>query len=235
MIELTLDVEQYDCPFVDTTDEYDVSFAAVHWEFDEARHELDTRMLVEGDDRGALDNGLGAIQEHENMRECRLLSKEGPVANLRTTIDETDAMATVRANDGYITGPFHVEAGSELWHVGFDWASVADDALCALSKANELDVVEREEVSLRALNGLVQNVGAAMTLVEGCKNLSETERRTLEHAVDSGYFEAPRGTSLGDLAEHFGVSKTAVSKNLRRAEGKTIGRVTEALSELDEE
>ena len=36
MIELTLDMEQYDCPFIDTTAATDVSFAAVHWEFDAA-------------------------------------------------------------------------------------------------------------------------------------------------------------------------------------------------------
>ena len=233
MIELTLDMEQYDCPFIDTTATTDVSFAAVHWEFDSARHELETRMLVEGADRGALENGLGALQAHEHMHECTLLSKQGETAQIRTTIEETDAMGTIRANEGYITGPFHIRRGSELWHVGFDREVAADETLVALDRANEFDVVERESVSPASATGFVQNVGAAMTLVEGCRDLSETERRTLEAAVDRGYFESPRGASLGDLAEEFGVSKTAVSKNLRRAEGKTMGRVSEALSEMD--
>jgi len=101
--------------------------------------------------------------------------------------------------------------------------------------AIEFAIVERESVSPTSASGFVQNVGAAMTLVEGCRDLSETERRTLETAVDRGYFESPREASLGDLADEFGVSKTAVSKNLRRAEGKTMGRVSEALSEMDEE
>jgi predicted DNA binding protein len=233
MLELTLDMEQYDCPFIDTTEATDVSFAAVHWEFDSARHELETRMLVEGADPGALENGLGALADHENMRECTLLSKQGAAAQIRTTIDETDAMGTIRANEGYITGPFHIREGAELWHVGFDREPTADETLEALDRANEFDVVERERVSPHSVTGFVQNVGAAMTLVEGCRDLSPTERRTLEAAVDRGYFESPRGASLGDLAEQFGVSKTAVSKNLRRAEGKTVSRVTEALEDLE--
>ena len=235
MIEITLDIEQYDCPFINTTETADVSFAAVHWEFEDTTHELETRMLVEGADRGALENGLSVLREHPNMHECRLLSKQGPTAQIRTTIDETDAMGTIRANEGYITGPFHIREGSELWHVGFDRTASADETLEALDRANEFDVVERESVSPASVSGFVQNVGAAMTLVEGCRDLSETERRTLEAAVDRGYFESPRGASLGDLAEQFGVSKTAVSKNLRRAEGKAMGRVSEALAELDEE
>jgi predicted DNA binding protein len=233
MIDLTLDVEQYDCPFIDATDRTDVSFAAVHWEFDERAHELETRMLVEGDDRGALENGLRTLEDHPNTRDCRLLSKQGPVAHVRTTIEETDAMGAIRANDGYVTGPFHIAEGSETWHVGFDREATANEGLSALSRANEFDVLEREEVSLSSLAGFVRNVGAAMTLVEGCRELSPTERRTLEAAVDGGYFESPREASLGDLAEEFGVSKTAVSKNLRRAEGKTVSRVTDALEELE--
>jgi predicted DNA binding protein len=226
-------MKQYDCPFIDTTEATDVSFTTVHWELDSAHHELETRMLVEGADRGAVDNGLAALQTHEHIHECTLLSKQGKTAQIRTTIDETNAMETIRANEGYITAPFHTHEGLELWYVGFDREVTADKTLVALDRANELDVVERKSVAPMT-SGFVQNVGAAMTLVEGCRDLSETERRTLEAAVDRGYFESPRGASLGDLADEFGVSKTAVSKNLRRAEGKAMGRVSEALSEMDE-
>jgi predicted DNA binding protein len=233
MLDITLDMEQYDCPFIDTTVENDVAFSAVHWEFDEPSHQLQTRMLVEGDDRGALENGLHTLDAHDNMHELDLLSKQANVAHVRTTIEETAAMGTIRANDGYITGPFHIEAGSELWHVGFDRERVADETLCSLDTDNDFSVVERSEVSLSDLSGFVQNVGAAMTLVEGCHDLSETERTTLETAVNEGYFESPRGATLGDLAEEFGVSKPAVSKRLRRGQGKLVEHAVDALDDLD--
>ncbi|WP_255151927.1 helix-turn-helix domain-containing protein [Halorarius halobius] len=234
MIDLTLDMEQYDCPFIDTTVANDVAFSAVHWEFDEARHQLATRMLVEGDDRGALENGLHTLDDHANMHELDLLSKQANVAHIRTTIEETAAMGTIRANDGYITGPFHIEAGSERWHVGFDREPVADETLGSLDADNEFSVVERSDMSLSDLSGFVQNVGAAMTLVDGCKDLSDTERVTLETAVQEGYFESPRGATLGDLADRFGVSKPAVSKRLRRGQGKLAENAVDALDDIDE-
>ena len=234
MIELTLDMEQYDCPFIDTTVEHEVAFSAVHWEFDETARSLATRMFVEGADREALDNGLSALSDHEHMQEATLLSKQDDVAHVRTTIHETAAMAAIRRNDGYITGPFHIEGGSELWQVGFDRADTADGTLASLETNNDFAVVERSEMSLADMNGFVSNVGAAMTLVDGCRDLSETERETLEAAVDEGYFESPRDATLGDLAARFDVSKPAVSKTLRRGEGKLLGRAVDALDDLDE-
>jgi len=233
MIDISMDMEQYDCPFIDTTADYGVAFSAIHWDFDTSRRELETRMVVEGGDRGQLSNGLDALRDHGNMYDYSLLSRQDDVAHIKTVIDETDAMGTIRDNDGYITGPFHIEAGSEVWHVGFDRARQADDTLADLERNNEFDVVERTNTSVPDMQDLVQNAGAAMTLIEGCEGLSETERETLETAVSSGYFESPRDATLGTLADEFDVSKPAVSKNLRRGQRKMIQRVVDALDDLE--
>ncbi|PSP70906.1 helix-turn-helix domain-containing protein [Halobacteriales archaeon QH_8_67_27] len=233
MIDISMDMEQYDCPFIDTTADYGVAFSAIHWDFDTSRRELETRMVVEGGDRGQLSNGLDALRDHGNMYDYSLLSRQDDVAHIKTVIDETDAMGTIRGNDGYITGPFHIEDGSEVWHVGFDRARQADDTLADLERNNEFDVVERTNTSVPDMQDLVQNAGAAMTLIEGCEGLSETERETLETAVSSGYFESPRDATLGTLADEFDVSKPAVSKNLRRGQRKMIQRVVDALDDLE--
>ncbi|MFC6836798.1 helix-turn-helix domain-containing protein [Halomarina ordinaria] len=233
MIDITIDMEQYDCPYIDISDGCDVSFSAAQWEFDRRTDTLETRMITEGADRDALDNGLGALREHPNLTDYDLLSRQDRVAHVRTTIEETAAMHTIRESGGYITGPFHIEEGSELWHVGFDREDGANGTLAELERQNEFDVVARRSVELADLQGFVQNVSAAMTLIEACRDLSETERRTLEAAVDEGYFECPRGATLGTLAERFDVSKSAVSKTLRRGQSKTISRVAEALRALD--
>ncbi|SEO88576.1 Predicted DNA binding protein, contains HTH domain [Halogranum amylolyticum] len=233
MIDLTLDIEQYDCPFVAATDECDLAFSAVHWEFDTARRQTDSRMVVEAVDRGALDDGLDVLRGHDGLADYDLLSRRDNVAHIRTSVGQTDAMATIRDNDGYLTGPSYVEDGSELWHVGFDDSGEADAALSRLDRSNEVTVVARREPDLPELQGFVQNVGAAMTLIEGCRDLSDVERQTLETAVQGGYFQSPRSATLGTLADEFDVSKPAVSKNLRRGQRKMIERVVEAIEELD--
>lgn len=234
MIDITMDMEQYDCPFIDTTDDHEVAFSAIQWDFDRVEKQLETRMVVEGEDRGALDAGLGALDDHDNMRDYRLLTRRDNVARIRTVISETDAMGTIRENGGYVTGPFYIESGSEVWHVGFDGIEEADTTLSELERGNEYDVLERKNTELPEMQGFVQNAGAAMTLIEGCRDLSDVERETLETAVSDGYFQSPRGATLGNLADEFGVSKPAVSKNLRRGQQKMIQRVVDALDELEE-
>ncbi|WP_123534317.1 helix-turn-helix domain-containing protein [Halosimplex salinum] len=233
MIDIAMDMEQYDCPFIDTTADHGVAFSAIHWDFDRSRRELETRMVVEGGDRDQLSNGLDALRGHDNMHDYSLLSRRDDVAHIKTVIDETAAMQTIRGNDGYITGPFYIEDGSEVWHVGFDRPRQADDTLSELDRDNEFEVVERTNTALPDMQDLVQNAGAAMTLIQGCEDLSETERETLETAVSSGYFESPRDATLGTLADEFDVSKPAVSKNLRRGQRKMIQRVVDALDDLE--
>jgi predicted DNA binding protein len=235
VIDVTVDVEQYDCPFVDATVDHEVAFSANHWEFDPSTERLETRMLVEGTDRETLDGGLATLRDHERLASYRLLSRAGEVAHVQTVIDQTAAMEVVRSNDGYINGPFYVAEGSELWHVGFDDAGRADAALAELDRDNEYEVVSRVRRELADVEGVVRNAGAAMTLIEGCRDLSDVERRTLEAAVDDGYFESPREATLGSLADAFDVSKPAVSKNLRRGQRKMIRRVVDALRELDDD
>ena len=235
MIDISMDMEQYDCPFIDTTTDHDVAFASVHREFDRTSRVFETRMVVEGADRGALTNGLDALRDHGNMREYALVKRRDDVAQIRTVIAETEAMGAIRSHDGYITGPFHIEGGSEVWHVGFDRADDADDGLSALERHNEFDVIERKNTAMPDIQDIVQNAGAAMTLIDGCQELSETERETLETAASSGYFETPRDATLGTLADEFDVSKPAVSKNLRRGQRKMIDRVVDALQDLDDD
>ncbi|MEM4781928.1 MAG: helix-turn-helix domain-containing protein [Halalkalicoccus sp.] len=235
MIDLAMDMEQYDCPFIDTTDDHEVSFSAIHWHFDTASERLETRMIAEADSRMDLERALAALREHDHLYECDTFMRHGGTGLVRTVIDQTNAMATIRENGGYITGPFHIEDGSECWEVGFDDEQVADDALCDLERENEFSVTEREVVSPEQLFDVLRNAGTAADLLGACRSLSTTERETLSVAVERGYFETPRAETLSSLGDRFGISDTAVSNNLRRAERKLLGRVVEAAAELDGE
>ncbi|MFB6112217.1 MAG: helix-turn-helix domain-containing protein [Halobacteriaceae archaeon] len=234
MIDIEMDMRQYDCPFIDTTDDNEVTFAATHWEFNPVEEELDTRMVVESADSTALDQGLRALRDHDQMRTFDLVAKRDDAARIRTTIEQTDAMETIRRHDGYITGPFHIEDGSETWHVGFDDPGRADSTLSELERNNEFAVLARESHEIPEIGTLVQNAGAAMTLIEGCQALSEIERETLQAAATGGYYDNPREMDLAALAEAFDVSKPAASKNLRRAERKLVRHVVAALGDLAE-
>ena len=233
MLSMTMDVVQYDCPYIAVTDDVDVSFHTMHWDFDASRQALETRILVTGASDGALANGLDALADQPGMRGFDLLSRRGDTAVIKSFIDETNAMRVVRDHDGYITGPFQIREGSELWNVGFDTSADADEALADLERENDFSVEARNSITLEDYLDVLQNIDAATGYLDDCRNLSTVEQRTLATAVDAGYFETPRETSLTALAEEFDVSKTSVSKNLRRGEKKILGGVVDTREGVD--
>lgn len=229
-----MEMEQQDCPFIDTSDEYDVSFSSFQWDFDVADRELETRMIVEAEGRDALDEALRALQDHRNMYSCRLHKRQGDTAHIRTKINETDAMETIRAHNGYVTGPFYIEGGSEVWHVGFDSEGSADDTLSDLDRNNDYVVLSRRENELAEMQELIEKRDAAIPLLQGCQNLTTVERETITAALEAGYFQSPRNTTLSSLADEFDISKPGVSKNLRRSQRKMVESIVRALQHVDE-
>lgn len=234
MLDVTMEMEQYDCPFIDTTADHEVTFSTMHWQLNAAREELETRLVVEGADRGALDNGLSALRDHRNMTDYQLFTRQGDTAVIRTTIEETNAMSTITDHGGYITGPFYIEDGTETWQVGFDDGGTADETLYALEKNNDFEVEDRRPLELNQLFDVMHNADAASALLDACRALSEVERDTIQQAANSGYFETPREATLSTLADEFDVSTTAVSKNMRRGEKKVLRSLVTALEEIDD-
>lgn len=233
MIDLDIDMRQYDCPFIDTTDDVDIAFSAVQWQLDTDDETLETRLVAKGASKSALETGLHELRDHPNMTECYIISKRENVAQIGTTIEETNAMRTIQENGGYITGPFRIEDGRERWHVGFDDDDDEDRALAELERHNEYTVADRDQFGPTALFDLLENSDSALRLLEGCRSLTETERETFEAAAREGYYETPRETTLKELAGHFDVSKTAVSMNLRRSERKLLTAALTALENID--
>ncbi len=55
--------------------------------------------------------------------------------------------------------------------------------------------------------------------------LTPEQREALVLAVEQGYFDVPRGVTLGELAEDIGVSQQSVSERVRRATGSVLESV----------
>jgi predicted DNA binding protein len=234
MLSLEVDIIQYDCPYIDTTEDYDLTFFTKQWDFNSAEEILETRIMATGATPRELDRGLDHLREHGNMENFELLRRKREKALIRSQIGETRAMEAIRQNNGYITGPFEIRDGSEMWRVGFDDEDVAGDALSDLELHNEFDVQSRETVGLEDYYDVLRNIDVATSFLDGCRELSEVERETLRTAVGEGYFTRPRDATLSTLADEFDVSKTAVSNNLRRSQRKILGEVVDAIDAVDE-
>jgi predicted DNA binding protein len=233
MQSLEVDVVQYDCPYIDTTVDHDVAFITKQWDLNTADEVLETRTLASGTTAGTLSRGLDALREHPNMERVELLRQKGDTAVVRSRMAQTKAMDAVRANRGYVTGPFEIRDGSERWRVGFETESVADAALAALDEHNDFTVESRESFELEDYYDVLENITLASKLFEQFRDLSDVERETVKTAVESGYFDRPREADLSTLAEKFDISETAASMNLRRSQRKILGSVVEAIEAVE--
>jgi DNA-binding MarR family transcriptional regulator len=63
--------------------------------------------------------------------------------------------------------------------------------------------------------------------------LSERQLEVVAAAVDEGYYDTPRRSSLTDLADHLDIAKSTCSETLHRAEEAIIKRFVEDLPSLD--
>lgn len=64
-------------------------------------------------------------------------------------------------------------------------------------------------------------------------DLTDAQRRALVTAVEGGYFEVPRRTTLGDVGEQLGVTEQSASESVRRGANKVLRKVLLAPSAED--
>ncbi|MFC6717812.1 helix-turn-helix domain-containing protein [Natrialbaceae archaeon GCM10025810] len=65
--------------------------------------------------------------------------------------------------------------------------------------------------------------------------LSDRQLEVVVAAVEQGYYDTPRRSSLTELAEHLGIAKSTCSETLHRAEEAIIKRFVEDVPGLDDE
>ncbi|KTG30681.1 helix-turn-helix domain-containing protein [Haloferax profundi] len=233
MESLMVDMVQYDCPYIDTTVDHDVSFTGLHWDYNTARQQFESRVLVKGESVDALDEGLSALREHHNHTDYRLLSRRGDQAIIKNAVGQTSAMRAIRENGGYLTGAFEASDGSERWHIGFDRNEVVGDALSELDRHNDFTVESQATISFEDYFDVINNVDTAKSVLDAVRGLTDTERRTIQRAMGAGHYETPRGATVTDLAAEFDVSTTAVSKNIRRGERKLLTALVDAMDDVE--
>ena len=65
--------------------------------------------------------------------------------------------------------------------------------------------------------------------------LSDRQREVVLTAVERGYYDTPRESSLTELAEHLGIAKSTCSETLHRAEESIVKRFAEELPTFEDE
>ncbi|AIY89232.1 helix-turn-helix domain-containing protein [Geoglobus acetivorans] len=228
MYVLTIDMLQYDCPFVNTSDDLDVFYFGTYWDFSPSSFII--RGYIISKDSDELQNAIQALQTQPKFHRLDFLSKERNKASVRVEIDYTDAMKAIRKNRGYIVGPFHVKNGSELWQVGFDTKADVENALRDLEENNQFVIKNQNRITVEDFSRIISYSSVLADLMRAIDELTLTEKSILKAAIRHGFYEDPRKINITKLARKFGISKAGISKNIRRAEKKVLSHIERIIS-----
>jgi predicted DNA binding protein len=214
---------QYDCPYIASSDDYEVEFLIFQWD-NLAGGGLDTHALVKASDSEELTNVLLSLKSHDHIDKIKLLSRKNSVAMIRSILHETDAMKIIRKY-GYVIGPFEAKKGIEIWRLGFDTEKRKKEALSLLKKNNDFTINDEQNSYLtsKGLDNLREIFVRKM-------NLTSIQKQALLAAIESGYFKYPRKISLSELSSNNSISVPGFSKNLRKAECKVFDSVKELIA-----
>lgn len=166
----------------------------------------ETATLVTEVTAPALAPAIAAISEADGVETLDILDRHGDTAVCRLTVADAGPLAAAAAAGAPPEYPFTVADGAINWEL-----TATQEALADL--ADRLD--ER---------GLDFSVAEMRPGDDGEPLLTPRQRNVVQTAVDSGYYEVPRGCSLATVAERTDLSKSTCSEILRRAEKRLLRR-----------
>jgi predicted DNA binding protein len=230
MYIITLDMEQYDCPFINTSDDLEVSYYMTYWDFKDSK--LINRGYIFASSDDELQNSLEALSRQPKFLELGLLERNKNTALVRTTIDFTDAMSIVRKNNGYIVGPFFVRNGKEVWHIGFDRREDLENALSELSNKNNFVILKENNLTIADFSKVIEILPNLVKFVSSLEKFTFEERLIIEAALKYGFLDDPRNINLEGLAKNLYISKGTLSKKFRKVAKRIFQETYELLKNL---
>jgi predicted DNA binding protein len=158
-----------------------------------------------------------ALRAEDDIESFRIVDTVDGEALIRVEwVRDLDGLLDVMAETGATI--LEGEGGSDTWtfQLRFD---DREDLTAFYQQCAEREI----SIDLKRVHnpGVRADAGAGL-------DLTKAQRKTLQHALERGYFEVPRGITITELAADLGVSDTAVSQRIRR------GLTTLLLAILDE-
>ena len=117
-----------------------------------------------------------------------------------------------------------IAAGWEHWTLYLDDSDDLGDIIGSLERAgNETDLVR--DVSLGELDGTEQ-----LQLSGVLNDLTDRQREVLATAIEMGYYQSKRDTTIERIADAVGVAPTTAWEHLTRAEAKVMAELGKHLT-----
>jgi len=228
---LKLWIHQSDCPFIISSDDFEVRYY---------------HNLIEVNDKTTVKRGYVTAKDSEELQNClewlfgsksllnhQIYEKCPGFVLMRMDLSHTHAMDLLLKNKGYVVGPFIAEKGKEVWQVGFDDRESMEKFLDSLYPDDYTILRHCTLPAMSEMSEIIGNIEDIVLFVNTIKELTPTERITLKRAIESGYYDQPKKANITELSDAFNISKVAVYKNLKRAEYKIMKALLRLLMNME--
>jgi len=172
----------------------------------------------------AFEEALEVIEGHRNVNSIDVVERyDAEVENrtaatllLRGSLLEFTPLQTL-LYEGYLPlGPTKLEHGRECFDLLLEDREELSQAATLLQEFGDVSVERISKVFRREI------VPSAAEWQELLSTIPPRQRELLNEAVEAGYFEIPRETTLEALADTMGITKTTASNHLRKAERQLV-------------
>lgn len=150
---------------------------------------------------GELESFLTSIPQ---VKKFAILSRSADRAEVISWAEQSSIIDSIIKKNCVFIGPTIVKNGVENWHIMAPTREELQEAVAALERCAEIAYIRSAEV------------------VEPDVGLTERQMSALKAAVEMGYFETPRRSSIKDVAKRLKVSPSTAVEHLRKAEKKVL-------------
>jgi len=159
------------------------------------------RIEVSGDDQ---EDVCEAIREYDAVTDLTVFESAGPVTRFQVETTAPLLLTSLQDSGVPLEMPFEIRDGEMELE-----ATIPSGTLSDLGRT--LDDA-----------GIAYTVERIRQNVESEKLLTDRQSWLLEEAIDRGYYDTPRRTTLVDLADDLDISKSTCSEILHRAEERVL-------------
>jgi hypothetical protein len=169
--------------------------------------------LTAGDPDGIVDT----MQEYEAVTTVDVLQRTAETALLQFETAEPILLLPVQRAGTPLDLPFSIRDGNVDWEI-----TATHDRLSTLvDQLREFDI----DFDVRSI----------VYEVDTTQLLTEQQTRIVRRAIETGYYDTPRESTLTELADDLGLAKSTCSETLHRAEEKIIKQFALDLDVVDAE
>ncbi|MFC7185793.1 helix-turn-helix domain-containing protein [Halorubrum yunnanense] len=151
-----------------------------------------------------VDAALSAMEAHDALRSVSVMAREDGVATVRLETDAPLLLLAAKRSGLPIEMPLDIENGVAEVEVTGEHERVAEMG----RRLSEL--------------GLEFEVERVRQRVDPARLLTDRQRELLLAAVDLGYYDVPRESTLTEVAKHVGIAKSTCSETLQRVERTVV-------------